>query len=226
MSRGCAHDVSRFEVAEDNGRLAHMQVVKHGTELNTDLEYFCERKNLSCRLPQVIVQGVALDKIADQVQKPHFGKLRVNARQVGMRQAGQQQGFAGEGVGGFDKFLLAQAALAHLLDGNQPVARFEIDSLVDGAETTPANLANDTIALVEYLIVDQQSCQRTGPWRSYRILHGLTAAEAELCLCRVYCAAVTTVQRRRNHALVLSSTSLPWGTLQLARSDWELPGNS
>src|SRR5260370_35989093 len=85
------------------------------------------------------------------------------------------------------------------MEGGELIARLEIESFIDSAETTPADLADDTKALVEYMIVDKQSGERTDPWRRYRSLQGLTAAETEFCLCQVCCTAVNTVDRRRNH---------------------------
>src|SRR5260370_7265281 len=85
------------------------------------------------------------------------------------------------------------------MEGGELIARLEIESFIDSDETTPGYLADDTIALVEYMIVDKQSGERTDPWRRYRSLQGLTAAETEFCLCQVCCTAVNTVERRRNH---------------------------
>ncbi len=39
----CQQNISRFEIAEDDGRLARMQVTKHRTELNTDIKNLLNR---------------------------------------------------------------------------------------------------------------------------------------------------------------------------------------
>src|SRR5260221_2260121 len=62
-----------------------------------------------------------------------------------------------------------------------------------------SDVCSSDLALVEYMIVDKQSGERTDPWRRYRSLQGLTAAETEFCPCQVCCTAVNTVERRRNH---------------------------
>jgi len=97
----------------------------------------------------MLFQGFALDKIHHQVPAPYVGKLLVDARQVGMCQAGQQHCLAFESLGSFDEFLRTQAALAHLFDSYQPVAKLEIGRFIDSAETTFTHRADNAVALLE-----------------------------------------------------------------------------
>jgi hypothetical protein len=53
--------------------------------------------------------------------------------------------------------LLAQAILAHLLNGYLSIAKLEIGSFINGAETTLTYRADNAVALFEQVIVDEQS---------------------------------------------------------------------
>ena len=104
----------------------------------------------------MLLQGLAFDKIHDQVPASYIGELLVDAGQVGMCQTGQQQRLAFESLGSLDEFLRTQAALAHLFDGNQSIAELEIGSFIDCAEAALAHLTDNAVALLEQVIVDKQ----------------------------------------------------------------------
>ena len=103
MVAGCQHDVGGFEVAEDNRWLARVQVVEHRAELYADIEYFLNWQ-LASHFVQVRFQGFALDVIHDEVPAAGVVKLFIDARQVGMGQAGEEEGFAFESFDGFGEF--------------------------------------------------------------------------------------------------------------------------
>src|SRR5579883_2712592 len=53
------HDVRGFEIAEDDGWLPHMQIFKHGAELDTDLQYFFDRELFPIRLIEMLLHRFA-----------------------------------------------------------------------------------------------------------------------------------------------------------------------
>ncbi len=116
MPVGRQHDIGRFEVAEDDGRLAHMQVVEHAAKLDSDFQRFIDGQPVARQFFQVVFQCLAFDEVHDEVRTAHIGELLVDARQVGMRQAGKQHGLALEGVGCLYHFLRGQTGLAHFFD--------------------------------------------------------------------------------------------------------------
>src|SRR5713226_1561979 len=158
MPVACEHDVGGFQVAKNNGRLAQMQVLQHRAELYANSEYFFDWQ-LSPYFVQVVFQRLALDVVHHQVVAARIAKLLVDARQVGMCQARQQVGLAFEGQGGLDKFLWAQAILAHLLDGQQSIAKLDVRRLIDGSKAPVAYATEDAIALLEDVLLDKQPGQ-------------------------------------------------------------------
>ncbi len=73
-----------------------MQVVKHCTELETDIEDFLKRKMPSLYFLQVVFQVFAFNELQHQITMLAISKVVINAREVGMPQAGQQMNFAVE----------------------------------------------------------------------------------------------------------------------------------
>src|SRR6266487_1272495 len=156
MSIRGQHDVSGLQVAENNGWLAHMQVFEHHAKLDADFKHFLNRQLSSLDLAKMLFQGFAFNEIHHQVPASHIGELLVDTRQVRVSQTGEQQRFTFESLGGFNEFLRAQAALAHLLDGYQSIAKLEIRSFIHSAEPPFTHLADNAVALLEQVIVGKQ----------------------------------------------------------------------
>src|ERR1700693_3628387 len=74
-----------------------------------------------------------------------------------MGQASEQECFAFECRGRFEKFSRVETALAHLFDGERSIAELCIGSFIDGAKTSFADLTHDAIALFEYVLLNQQA---------------------------------------------------------------------
>src|SRR5437762_1662245 len=103
MVVGGQHDVGGFEVAEDNRWLARVQVVEYRAELYADIEYFLNGQ-LASHFVEVRFQSFALNVIHDEVPAAGIVKLFINPRQVGVGQAGEEEGFAFESFDGFGEF--------------------------------------------------------------------------------------------------------------------------
>ena len=78
-----------------------------------------------------------------------LGKLIMDARQVRMCQASQEEGFVLKGSAGLSQLAWAEAALIHLLDGDETVAEEGITRFIDRTEATRTDLLLDTVALVQ-----------------------------------------------------------------------------
>lgn len=74
-----------------------------------------------------------------------------------MRQTRQQESFAFEGLSSIEQFLCAEPTLAHLFDGYQAVAKLGVRRFVDSAKTAFPNLADNTVALLERMMLKQQT---------------------------------------------------------------------
>ncbi len=154
------HDVRGFEIAEDDGWLPHMQIFKHGAELDTDLQYFFDRELFPIRLIEMLLHRFAFDEVHHQVPASHVGELFVDTWEIRVRQAGQQHGLAVESGSSLGKFLGTEIILAHLLNGDEPVTELEISGFIDGSKASLADLLQDTIALLEQMVGDKQSRTR------------------------------------------------------------------
>src|SRR6266704_798745 len=87
MSSRRAHDIGWFEIAENDRRLASVQVVEHCAELDANInDLFCWKASMPCFV-QVPLQRFALDEVCHEIPVLRIGKVVVQAWQVGMRQA-------------------------------------------------------------------------------------------------------------------------------------------
>src|SRR6266851_6127111 len=151
----CAHDISRFEVPKDDGRLARVQVIQHGAKLETGIENLFNRKMLlACvRIAhgflQVDLQSLAFNVIHYEIPAPGVAKVVVDARQVRMAQMGEHQGFAFETRGSCCNLLLTETFLLHCFDSDEAIAKTGVRRLIDGAKTSLAYQFKDTITIIE-----------------------------------------------------------------------------
>src|SRR6266487_5882124 len=106
-----SHHIARFEIAENNGRLARVQIVQRDTQLHTDVEGFIHREISASPLSQVGLQGFTLNKVHHQVPASGIGKIVLDLREIGVVQSYEQVRLAFESSGGFDHLLRAQTAL-------------------------------------------------------------------------------------------------------------------
>jgi hypothetical protein len=83
-SVGLQHDVRRFEIAKDDGRLAGVQVIKHRAELQTNIKHLAYWKLYSSDAFQVFFQRRAFNKIHHDVPAFTVGKALLDVRNVGM----------------------------------------------------------------------------------------------------------------------------------------------
>jgi hypothetical protein len=63
MTIGCPHDIGWFEITEDDGRYARVQVVKHSAELETDIEDFLKREMPTLCFLQIVLQIFAFNEL-------------------------------------------------------------------------------------------------------------------------------------------------------------------
>src|SRR6266704_3918201 len=87
MSSGRAHNIGWFEIAEDDRRLASVQVVEHCAELDANINDLLSWKASIHCFVQVPLQRFALDEVCHEIPVLRVGKVVVQARKVGMRQA-------------------------------------------------------------------------------------------------------------------------------------------
>src|SRR5260221_9255421 len=103
MPGGREHHIGRFEVTENDGRLAIMEVVEPRAELEANAERLLKGQ-LAADFVQVCLQGLTLDIVHPQVPAASLTKLLIKARQMGMRETRQQESFVLEGLGSLDQF--------------------------------------------------------------------------------------------------------------------------
>src|SRR6266853_6925748 len=72
------HDVRGFEIAEDDRRLARMQIVKHCAELNAHIKHFFDEHTPRLCVVQVLVEGFTFDEIHHEVPVSKLEKLIIN----------------------------------------------------------------------------------------------------------------------------------------------------
>ncbi len=89
VSLGGAHDIGRLEVAEDDRRLARVQVVQHVAQLECNTEHFIEwqgarfsRRGTGGGIPQVLLQRLTFDEVHYQVPVLGIGERIVDLRQI------------------------------------------------------------------------------------------------------------------------------------------------
>ena len=87
MSRGSAHDIGWFEIAENDWRLASMQVVEHCAELDANINDLLSWKASIPGFVQVPLQRLALYEFCHEIPVLRIGKVVVQAWKIGMRQA-------------------------------------------------------------------------------------------------------------------------------------------
>jgi hypothetical protein len=141
---GCAHDIQRLDIAEDNWWLVVMEVVKHSTELDTNFQHHLNWEALD-DFVLVVFQCIACDKVHYDVGATMLGKVVVNARQVGMYEIRKQKRFTLKGCGSLGQFLGTEAILVHFFDRYEAMAEKRIFRLVDSPKATGTYLADDTI---------------------------------------------------------------------------------
>ena len=98
------HNIGRFEVAKDNGRLVAVQVIEHRRQLNADIESGLDREAPN-ELVQVVFQRLAREKVHHHIGSSLLTEVVVNARQVGVHKIGKHQGFMLKGSSGLSHFL-------------------------------------------------------------------------------------------------------------------------
>ena len=87
MSSGRAHDIRWFEIAENDRRLASVQVVEHCAELDANInDLLFWKASIHCFV-QVPLQRFALNEVCHEIPVLRVGKVVVQAWKVGVRQA-------------------------------------------------------------------------------------------------------------------------------------------
>ena len=100
------------------------------------------------------------------------------------------------------ELLRVEAALAHLLDGEWPVAKLCISRFVDGAEAPFADLTEDAIAPFEDVLLDEQACEGVAG----EAMEGASTGGAEHRLCPVGRAtSIAKEGRGKCHAFLFLS---------------------
>jgi len=159
---GGPHNVGRFKVAEDNGRLAGMQIVQDGAELHPNVEYLLNRQLSSPGFPQVFPECPAINEVHYEIPVSGFAKVVIAGGNIVMLAAREQVRFTFESLDCRGQLLRTQAALPHLLDGHEPVAKERISRLVDRSEAALPDLLKNSVALLEQVIPNKRSGSISG----------------------------------------------------------------
>src|SRR5579875_2643574 len=113
-----------------------------------------------------------------------------------VHQAGQHQGLAFKGRNALVDILLAEALLAHLSDGQEPLAKLRILCLVDRAKAALPALFEDSIALPQHFPWLKLFCCLSCPDRCFvQLVKRFAAGKAELCLHWIGRATIWTKDR-------------------------------
>src|SRR5260370_13377064 len=139
VSRRSCH-IPSFEITENNRRLVRVQVVQHGTQLNTDVEGFPHWEISTMRFSQIGLQGFPCNEVHHQVPASCLGKIVMDLGEIGVVQSDEQVRLALESSGGFDQLLHAQTALTQLLAGHEFLANQGILCLIAGSHPALARL--------------------------------------------------------------------------------------
>src|SRR5690242_11253943 len=153
-SRPRHHDVTGLQVAEDDGRNVVMQVIEHATQLLGDAEDLCDGEPRPAGVLEIVLQGLALDEVHDQIPASAGREVVMNARQPRVMELGEQERLALEGFGGLGKLRWSQATLAQLFERDGAVTKLGVSGLVDRAHAAGTRETKGAIA------PDEQS-----PWR-------------------------------------------------------------
>src|SRR5690349_1270802 len=86
MPLACAHDIGRFQVAKNDGRLAQMQVAQHFGKLYADGEHLFYRQMPLLRSLEIVFKRLTLDILHHEVPVGRIGEMLVQAWQVRMRE--------------------------------------------------------------------------------------------------------------------------------------------
>src|SRR6266699_2813909 len=86
MTGRCSHHIGWLEIAEDDRRLASMEVIKHCTELDTNIEdFFKWQASTHCSI-QVLLQCFTLDEVHHEIPMLSISEVVVYTWQVGVCQ--------------------------------------------------------------------------------------------------------------------------------------------
>src|SRR5258708_37799122 len=94
--------ISRFEIAEDDRRLARLQGAKHGAELHADIEHLLNRQVSSPGCTPVFLEGLAFDEIHHQIPVSKLTKIVIDPRDIGMLRSSDQIRLPFEALGALD----------------------------------------------------------------------------------------------------------------------------
>src|SRR5258708_31392062 len=142
---------------------------------------------------QMPLQCFACDEVTHEIPMHGVGKVVVQLRKVGMRQARQQEHFAIERVGSFNHFLGCEKAQIDLFNGNETITTLCILCLVDNPEAPLSYLTKKTVTLLEQGFF-------------HRSMHRFSPGKTLRCLLLVGCTTAITVEeggRNIHHPLPL-----------------------
>ena len=149
---GPQHHVRRLKVAEDDSRLAVVQVFEDRAEHKPDLQHLPDRQPRFEHLLQVFLQRRTLNEIHRQVPALGIRKVIVNARQVGMLQARQHHHLAVKSLGSLDHLLRLEPTQRNRLNSHRVFIKQRIHRLIDRAKPALAHLGKNTIALLQQVL--------------------------------------------------------------------------
>src|SRR5579863_1021434 len=135
MFSGGEHNVRRFEIAKDDRRLVRVQVIKHLTKLDTDIDDLLRREFIAGRFLEAFTQSLSLDEIHHQVPAIHFHEMVINHGEAGILQMIKHKRFISKSFAVSIKFLLSQTALPHFLDSYVSISIKRILRLIDRSHT-------------------------------------------------------------------------------------------
>ena len=144
LPSACDHDVGGLEVAEDDRRALHVQIVQRRAELLRPAHHLGLRQR-PLRVDQALLHRLPVDELHHEVVARALEEMRVDTRQVGMAQPHEGIRLEAESVERLLDFLRREAVLAHLLDGDGLVVA-RVGRLIDGGHATLADLLADQIA--------------------------------------------------------------------------------
>src|SRR5579883_334683 len=150
------HNIGGFEIAENDRRLAMVQVIEDGAEFKANGKRFFERKAMIGLAKHVVFERFALNEVHNEIPVSTLAEVVIDMRQVGMHKIGKHTRLALEVFNGLASFLRAKTALAHFFDGDL-TTKLHILCLIDSSKSTPANLRENAVAAIEKLSGGQQA---------------------------------------------------------------------
>ncbi len=126
-----------------------MQVLQNVAKLQSNINYFFKRQTRLLKLPEILIERLAVDEIHHQVPVRSVGEMLVQARQVWMIQTRKQAELTVICIGRLNGLGRAECIQFNRFNRDQTIFPLPITRLVNRAEAAGANFPQNLVATMQ-----------------------------------------------------------------------------